>query len=388
MLLPRLFLLLVFHSLIASASAQTAADALTADLSKLYRKAKLPGFSVAIVTKDSVWYEQGFGYADIQTGRPYTPQTIQNVGSVSKTVIGVALMKAVEQGLFTLDTPINQILPFRVENPHQPDKAITVRHLATHTSGIIDRPDVYKQSYLFRTAAGTPPAPALAQYLRDYLHVEGAAYSAHNFQGYAPGQSYAYSNIGAALAAYLIEVKSGESFADYSRKHILQPLALTASSWAYTEAQAAQYATNYQELGRAYPPYSLITYPDGGWRTSCHDLGRYLREILKGYAGEPSRLLKPASFATMLHGQFTPEQQPLNLDSKEPNAGVFWAIRANQQIGHTGSDPGTTVLMFFSPTTGVGKILMVNADTGKQTSQDIVAAWRLLESYEQRLATR
>ncbi|GAB2956512.1 serine hydrolase domain-containing protein [Hymenobacter coalescens] len=367
---------------------QHKADSLTAVLEKRYRSSELPGFGVAIVTKDSVCYQRGFGFADVGQQRAYTPETIQNLGSVSKTVVGVALMKAVEQGLFTLDTPINELLPFAVVHPRYPAQPITVRHLATHTAGILDRPAVYRKSYRFQRGRAGQAVPPLADFLRSYFEPRGRYYRAGNFGTAAPGTAYAYSNLGTALAAYLIEVRTKQPFATYAQQHVFQPLQLRTAAWHYDAAQAPSRATNYKHRGRAYPPYSLITYPDGGLHLSGSDLARYLGEILKGYAGEPSALLRPASFRAMLGPQFSAERLPPGLPSRETNAGIFWVMRANGTIGHTGSDPGSTVFMFFSPATGIGKLLITNVDASTRTTAQMVAIWRALEAHEAAVAGR
>ncbi|MBN4683912.1 beta-lactamase family protein, partial [Pandoraea nosoerga] len=110
---------------------------------------------------------KGFGYADVASKRPYTPQTVQPIGSISKTLIGVALMKGVERGWFTLDDDIDTLLPFPVRNPDFPDKPITLRQLATHTSGIVDREAVYEAGYV----AGDRNDLQIAGFLKDYFTV-------------------------------------------------------------------------------------------------------------------------------------------------------------------------------------------------------------------------
>ena len=87
-------------------------------LKLIYSKSNLPGFAVGIIQDDSTLFCQGYGFADIQQKKAYTPETIQPIGSVSKTFIGLALVKALELGYFDLATDINQILPFKIINPH------------------------------------------------------------------------------------------------------------------------------------------------------------------------------------------------------------------------------------------------------------------------------
>ena len=113
-------------------------DSLSIAIDKIYQQGHVNGFSVAIVNDSAILYNKGFGLADIATQKPYTKNTVQNIASISKTFIGVALLKAQELGKLRLDDPINNYLPFEVKNPNHPEAPITIRHLATHTSSILD----------------------------------------------------------------------------------------------------------------------------------------------------------------------------------------------------------------------------------------------------------
>jgi CubicO group peptidase (beta-lactamase class C family) len=93
---------------------QTGLDSITNRLQHVYKESSLPGFAVAIVTRDTVVYKQAFGFADIEKGTSFTPETVLNIGSVSKTFIGMALLKAVEQGKLSLDADINDYLPLKL----------------------------------------------------------------------------------------------------------------------------------------------------------------------------------------------------------------------------------------------------------------------------------
>ena len=129
--------------------AQDKAKELDTKLTEIAEKGHLPGFGVAIVSKDKTLYQKGYGYADLANKKPYTKNTVQNIGSVSKTFIGVSLMKLVERGKLILMTRISDILPFKITNPYYPESPITIRQLATHTSTLKDT-DYYQKTYLFR----------------------------------------------------------------------------------------------------------------------------------------------------------------------------------------------------------------------------------------------
>ncbi|MGB6036701.1 MAG: serine hydrolase domain-containing protein, partial [Cryomorphaceae bacterium] len=117
---------------------ETPIHQLTAELDSMSKANSFNGFAVAIANEKGTLYARGFGYANVETKEKYTENTIQHIASVSKTSIGLALMKAQEMGKLKLDDPIQNYLPFPVVNPFHPSAEITLRHLATHTSGIND----------------------------------------------------------------------------------------------------------------------------------------------------------------------------------------------------------------------------------------------------------
>ena len=119
-------------------AAKSYSDSLTMKLIKIHKQGYINGFSVAIVNENDVLYQTGIGYADTGSKDRFTENTIQNIGSVSKTFIGIALLKAQEMGKLSLDDPINKYLPFKVFNPDYPEVDITLRQLSTHTSTILD----------------------------------------------------------------------------------------------------------------------------------------------------------------------------------------------------------------------------------------------------------
>ena len=357
--------------------------ALDKALARLQEEAQFPGFAVAIVSAQGVLYQNAFGWANIAKDLPYTVDTIQPIGSVSKTLIGVALLKAIEHGYFTLESPINDLLPFRVTNPHARDKSIKVKHLATHTAGIVDQAEHYRQAYV----KGVQTDVTLHDFLFAYLHETGRLYGEQNFAKAEPGAAFNYTNIGAALAAYLVEAKTGIAFAEFTQQTILDPLQMNASGWFYDEGKGV-HATLYDQQHKPYDPYALVTYPEGGLRTSCADLSNYLIAMLQGRQGKAT-LLTTASFQTMFTPQFTPAAMPTQLDPKEPNQGIFWSFRRNGKIGHSGGDPGVSAFLAFDPATGIGKLFMANTELESETlAGQFAQIWSTLEKYEGKLGSK
>lgn len=384
--MKKLSLLLLWLAIFSSGvCAQANVENLDRTLNDLQKKSNFPGFAAAIIDESGAVYAKGFGFADLEKKNVYTAQTVQPIGSVSKTFIGVALMKAVELNLFSLETDINDVLPFRVYNPNFPKSEIKIRHLATHTSGIVDREEVYTKTYL-KTAK---PNVALGAFLKDYFDPKGKYYSRKNFDNQKAGAAFNYTNIGAALAAYLIETKSGMAFDDFTAKYVFTPLEMKQASWLFDQTKTMDYATLYDKKVKPLPAYSSITYPDGSLRTSVEDLGKYLSEIIRGFDGK-GKILSKESFQTLLGKQFAAENLPLKTNSKEPNQGIFFVHRRNGEIGHTGSDFGVSAFVFFNPETKIGRIFVTNIDVSEseKLAAQFAEIWKVLEQNEAQFIKR
>ncbi len=371
--------------------AQDYKDTLQTKLTALSKQTSLPGYAVGIVTKDNILFQQGYGWADRKTNQPFTPNTIQNIGSVSKTFIGVAIMQLVEAGKLTLDTKINDLLPFKINHPQYPQTAITVRHLATHTSGIKDTPNYNKKCYVlidglpedlstlsradrkfFKPLQKNTQRP-LGDFLKDYLVPGEKLYKKKNYTNDAPGAIYEYSNIGSALAALVVEKASGQPYDQYIIQHIMQPLNMTASGWKFDEVDMEQHATLYLGNDAPVPPYTLVTYPDGGVLSSSQDLCHYLQAMLSGYYHENDFLTAP-SFDQL----FTPTVK----DGKE-SGGIFWSIDKHGKVGHAGGDPGIFTYIQLDPKLGYGVVFVTNCLVDQREDQfiDFVKVWKTLWRY-------
>jgi CubicO group peptidase (beta-lactamase class C family) len=370
---------------------------LNKQLTGICRSTNLPGFAVSIIKNDSVAFSNGYGYADRQAKTAYTTQTIQPVGSVSKTVIGLALMKAIELSYFTLETNINSILPFKVVNPRYPGKAISIRQLATHTSSLIDDETTYYGAY---NLGKTSPI-ALGAYLQEYYTPAGKFYKAANFDTAAIGTVYHYSNIAAALAAYLIEVKAGMSFDAFTQQYIFNPLGMNDTHWLYSEAKSKQYAMLYMvnkpespleaqlmNNDGSYKTYSCATYPDGSLRTTVNDLTKYMLAMMKGYFGHSS-IISKENFTLLFAPQFTAANMPAGMDKKEVNRALFWAYTPKGLIRHTGSDPGLMAFVSFDPAKKIARAFTLNTqlegEENIKTVKAFMAIIAALDSFEAKL---
>ncbi|MEM6894589.1 MAG: serine hydrolase domain-containing protein [Bacteroidota bacterium] len=379
-------------------------DSLSSSLKAIHKQGGIKGFGVAIVNANTTLYTEGFGFATLDSTKAYTKHSLQNIASVSKTLIGISLLKAQEMQKLNLDDPVNDYLPFEVINPFHPEDTITIKQLATHTSSIQDG-DLYDMtSYILKNAADTvivksmprvdgfnPPSANMdmGAYLENFLSQEGEWYQPIHFLKQKPGQFYEYTNVGATLAAYIVERVTETSYADFTKTHILTPLGMTSSGWNADALDTTMLTQLFTDDGRQIPDYTLITYPDGGLITSVEDKAKYLTEIISGYSGEGQLLSKERY--TLFFSEFLSEsnfKEGRDTDrafDDEYNSGLFMGHTPNGQMGHTGGDPGVSSFMFFNPETKIGKLLFINTDLNENTADQFFAIWDTLASYEQRL---
>lgn len=380
-------------------------DSLTYELNEIYEQGHFNGFGVAIVNENGTLYQGGAGYADKKNNKKYTDQTIQNIASISKTLIGISLLKAQEIGKLKLDDPISKYLSFPVSNPNFPGLPITIRQLATHTSGITDNEFydtkdyyykagqdldkvkmVFDETFIFNKPDSVIP---LEQFLQNMLTEKGRWYKKNSYSNNKPGELYEYTNTGATLAAYIIERATGTDFSRFTKQYILDPLQMNASGWKFGEVDLSKYSRLYATPDTLLPYYYMITYPDGNFITSANDMGKYLSELIKGYAGHGT-LLKKESYAELFRQQLTPahfiERDTQNPYDDSYNTGIFMGSSFAGNIGHTGGDPGVSSMMFFDPKTKIGRYLVINTDiVDKAGNDEFYGIWDILGKYQDRL---
>lgn len=352
----KIILLIILHGLFYQNYAQTD-DAITnkliKDLREIYSQGHIVGFSVAIVNQEGILFNKGFGYADKNENKKYTDNTIQNIASISKTFIGVALLKAQEMGKLDLDDSINKYLPFEVKNPYFPEEPITIRQLATHTSSIKDPSRYEKNGYVLISkdhgeakvkSNFRPPRDmmTLDAFLENILSENGEWYKKNNFSKNKPGEIFEYSNVAAGLAAVIIEKTTNQSFNKFTNEHILKPLKMSDTGWSFNEIDFSKHSKLYLNYETELAFYQLANYPDGGLITSSSDLGKYLTELIAGYSGN-GKILNNESYKELFKSQLTDvnyTERNESVYNDEYNMGIFMGISAQGQIGHTGGDPG------------------------------------------------
>ena len=247
----------------------------------------IPGAVVVFVKDGQVLLQKGYGYADVAAKKPVDPElTLFRPGSVSKLFTWTAVMQQVEQGKLDLDADVNQYLDFQI--PPRDGAPITLRNIMTHTAGLEETA---------RALIISDPAqlPTLEQSLKYWIPN----------RIFAPGTTPAYSNYATALAGYIVERVSGQSFDDYIDQHILQPLGMRHSSFRQPLPEALQpLMSKGYKSGTNYEPqaYELVgPAPAGSLAASGADMGRFMIAHLADGATASGRILQAAT-AQQMHG--------------------------------------------------------------------------------------
>jgi CubicO group peptidase (beta-lactamase class C family) len=167
----------------------------------------VPGLSLVVIRDGRVVKMRGYGLADLELKVPATPDTVFEIGSITKQFTAAAIMLLVEQGKLELGDPAGKYLP------QIPDawKGVTIRQLLTHTAGIPDYEEVM----------------GYEAYRNPMTTEQVIAFVADKPLDFAPGTKWNYSNTGYFLLTRILEKVSGQPYASFVRRHILEPAGMS-----------------------------------------------------------------------------------------------------------------------------------------------------------------
>lgn len=215
---------------------------------------KIPGVSLAIVKNGRVILAEGYGLANVELNVPVKPDAVFKIGSISKQFIATGIMLLVQQGKVGLDDKVSKHL----EGTPETWSAISVRHLLTHTSGLV------------REAPGFEPFKVQSD-----ADVIKTAYSLPlRFQ---PGEKWEYCNLGYFMLAEIIRKASGKPWEEYLKDQVFSPLGMTATRTTTVAEiipnRASAYALRNEKLQNT-DNWPAIR-PSGAFLSTVHDLAKW-----------------------------------------------------------------------------------------------------------------
>lgn len=325
----------------ASASPLNSADVeawLDGFLPYALEKGKIPGAVVVVVTGDGVVLQKGYGYSDVAKRAPVSPETtLFRPGSVSKLFTWTAVMQQVEVGKIDLDRDVNAYLDFEI--PPFDGKPITMRHIMTHTAG-------FEESVRHLISSDPKAVMTLKQQMPLALPE----------RVFSPGTTPAYSNYATALAGYIVERVSGETFDDYIDNRIFDPLGMANSSFRQPlpAALAPLMSNGYPDGTQKPEPFEIvIPAPAGSLSASGADMGKFMIAHLN----QGGVLLKPET-TRMMHDFRAPGIANLNTMA----LGFYeqW-VNGQRAIAHGGDTVWFHSYLWLFPQADIGLYISMNS---------------------------
>ena len=317
-----------------------------------------PSVSVAIVQGNELIYNEAFGLADGPREIPATTESVYHWWSMTKMATAVSILQLHEAGKLNIDDPVTDYLPyFEVEYPSDDQPAINIRHLLNHTSGLPDTiPAIF--GWLNQDDAGTDQS---ALFQREWANFDKLKFT--------PGSDVAYTNFGYMVLGEIIAVASGESYEDYVRAHVLQPLQMTQTDFVYTDSMMPYAATGSHPLVHFFTPMlPFLTDMDLMMRERVGN--RYWFERIYVDATPPTGLIGPAEDAAKLlialsDGSDFIAKESINLMRSQGGERPFgWAEFGEENgrswVQHRGGGPGFATIMRLYPEEELGIIILAN----------------------------
>ena len=327
---------------------------------------RIAGVTVAVVQDGRVLLSKGYGMATADPVRPVVAdRTLFRLASISKTFTWLLIAQQIEAGRYTLDTPINDLLPEAVRVPDQGfEEPIRVRHLMTHSAGFEDK----ALGHLFEKDPDQvrPPLQYLAEERPRRVR--------------RPGALSVYSNYGVGLAGAIVERAGGAPFEVLLERRLLQPLGMSRTTlrepYPARDGLAApmpavlarDLSAGFHAAGGGYQPqpFEHVWHagPVGGMSSTASDMARYMLALLNGGTLEGATVFGPATAAAL--------RTPLRRNAEGVNG---WAYGFNEYRlpgGLTGFGHGGDTSWFHSQL-----VLVPELRLGIFVSTNTTNGWRL-----------
>jgi CubicO group peptidase (beta-lactamase class C family) len=345
-----------------SASLEASRNCLVELVDKAVKEKGVPGVAVGILHKGET-IAVGSGVTNIEHPLPITDDTLFQIGSITKTFTGTAIMRLVEMGKLDLQATVRTYVPdFRVSDKTASSEA-TVRHLLTHTCGW--EGDVFDD-----TGSGDD---ALAKYVANMNELTQLA---------PLGTVFSYCNSGFSLAGHVIEVVTGKRYQAALKELVLDPLGLEGSYLEPSDVMTRRFVVGHyvaEEGAKVARPWSLprSSYPCGGITCHVQDLLRYARFHLgDGRVNNETRLLSSKSMELMRSPQTT-----IWGDEKVGIAWMIDEIDGVRVVSHGGGTTGQVSLLQLVPERDFAVAILTNSNRGGVVTRE-VSRWALKQYLE------
>ncbi|TVZ59064.1 CubicO group peptidase (beta-lactamase class C family) [Flavobacteriaceae bacterium MAR_2010_105] len=305
-------------------------------LSTMY-PADEPGVSFLIAKEGKPIYQKAFGMANLELDVPMNTNNVFEIGSITKQFTAIAILMLEEQGKLKVEDEITKFIP---DYPTM-GNTITVHHLLNHTSGIKSYTGM--QSFMKHARTDMTPTEIIDIFKNEPMD-------------FKTGEQFLYNNSGYIILGHIIEVVSGESYADFIKTHIFDKLGMDSSYYGSMKQLIPNRATGYSSTQNGYEnsDYLSLTLPyaAGSLMSTTTDLLKW-QMALNTY-----QLISKSSYEKAIHGSTlnNGEHIPYGYGLGENN------INGSPSIQHGGGIFGYTTMGIYLPQEKVYVIGLTNCD--------------------------
>lgn len=318
------------------------------------RRSRLPGVSLAVVRDGELAHARGYGFRDLGRRLPASASTIYGIGSISKSFTALAILKLSEEGILSLDDPVERFLPLRIRPRGEP---IRISHLLSHTSGL---PALGYAEAEIRFGQGTGGRYVALSTVEDFL---AWLNDAEDWVEGRPGERWLYLNEGYIVLGGIVEKLTGQAFSNYVRREILEPLGMRETGFL-GEDLGPERAVPYIIPSEGEPKEGkVLPIPigsDGGLASTAVDMANYLRLFLR--KGDP--LIAAKGYEEMVTPRVSLPHVPAPFSDASQGSYAYGLMVQpfcdRTLIGHGGSVLVYTAYMGYLPEEGLGVAVLAN----------------------------
>jgi len=338
-----LFVLTCFSAFASGTDSPVDLSELQESIIDIQKSANIPALGIVVVDKNQPVWVAGLGKTNLVDGVVVDAHTKFPVGSISKMFVGLAVLKLVEEGKLSLNDKVRDLVPeITFENKWRNTHPVLLVHLLEHTSGWGDM---------------TLPEFAHNQIEVISLRESLTKYTDNRKSRWPAGTRHAYSNIGIAVAGYVVEKVSGVSFEEYVEHHFFKPLDMNHSTY-FPSAGETETVTTYIR-GISQKNKHILYRPSGALNISPAEAANFLTFLVQRGRYLGNELLSSDSLLRMRTAKTTLGSGKgltagYGLTSYSSGFGKY----STAFYGHDGSINGATASLAYIPSLNSGYVVM------------------------------